>query len=265
MSLKKFNIYIMKLLNIFSGMFNKFKSIDKKILPSRGLFYKDDFNLKIKKASIEDIKEYESGFNKDLGIIIYKIKKIVEKNLVFSSGYKFNDLKSIDVIFIFLEIVKYTKGKPIKIIYNNEETSKEETVEFNSSNFNYYELEKECMDCYNSINREFAISGYHYTLPSIGVENCLTQFLIMKSSEPDSKKYNDYNYSFTYFLGHKDFISFAEIDNLIQIFNYDLDELEKLKIEEILKVFVPMQRYTLIKNGKVIEINSKIDLENIWK
>ena len=124
MSLKKFNIYIMKLLNIFSGMFNKFKSIDKKILPSRGLFYKDDFNLKIKKASIEDIKEYESGFNKDLGIIIYKIKKIVEKNLVFSSGYKFNDLKSIDVIFIFLEIVKYTKGKPIKIIYNNEETSK---------------------------------------------------------------------------------------------------------------------------------------------
>ena len=77
----------MKLLNIFSGMFNKFKSIDKKILPSRGLFYKDDFNLKIKKASVEDIKEYESGFNKDLGIIIYKIKKIVEKNLIFSMSF----------------------------------------------------------------------------------------------------------------------------------------------------------------------------------
>ena len=38
-----------------------------------------------------------------------------------------------------------------------------------------------------------------------------------------------------------------------------------LKIKSILELFVPLQRYSLIKDGKEIEINSKIDLENIWK
>ena len=66
-------------------------------------------------------------------------------------------------------------------------------------------------------------------------------------------------------LGHKNFISFDEIDNLIEIFNFDLDDDEKQKIKKIIEIFLPLQKYSLIKDNKVIEINSKIDLGNIWK
>ena len=60
-------------------------------------------------------------------------------------------------------------------------------------------------------------------------------------------------------------MKFDEIDNLIQIFNFDLDEDEKIKVDDAVEIIKPMQRYTLRKNGRVIEMSSKINLENIWK
>ncbi len=35
--------------------------------------------------------------------------------------------------------------------------------------------------------------------------------------------------------------------------------------QEIIEEFSPIQKYSLFKNGKVIELNSKIDLEKIWR
>ena len=59
--------------------------------------------------------------------------------------------------------------------------------------------------------------------------------------------------------------TWKEIENLIQIFNYDMesDELEKTKA--IIKLFSPLQRNSLKKNGKIVEMNSKINLEKIWR
>jgi excinuclease UvrABC nuclease subunit len=89
--------------------------------------------------------------------------------------------------------------------------------------------------------------------------------LIYKSSHADAEKYNNYFYDFTYFLSNRSSISFDEIENLIQIFNYELDSDESEKIRDILIKFQPLQRYTLVKDGKIIDMNSKIDLEKIWK
>jgi hypothetical protein len=83
--------------------------------------------------------------------------------------------------------------------------------------------------------------------------------------EKDCNKYNDYIYDFTYFLSGKNYLTFDEIENLITIFNQDLDKDELEKIKEIVETFLPLQKYSLIKNGRVIDINSKIDLKNIWK
>ena len=58
---------------------------------------------------------------------------------------------------------------------------------------------------------------------------------------------------------------FEEIENMIQIFNHDIEPEEFEKINNILKIFLPLQKYSLIRNGKVIDINSRIDLEKIWK
>jgi hypothetical protein len=256
----------MNLLNLVKNVLNFQKKMDKSLLPSQGLFYKDDLEISIKRANVEDIIEYELDFVKDdLGVVIYKVKKIVENNIIFSKGYQFEDLKSIDVVFLFLEIVKFTKNSPITIKFTNEENGIDETIEFSSEYFNYYHLNDGVMQSYNKELKCFEIDGYKFSLPTIGIENCLTSFLIYQHRKNSTSKYTEYFYDFTYFLSDRKEISFDELENLIQIFNFDIEPDEFSKITNILKYFQPLQRYSLIRGGKVIDINSRIDLENIWK
>ena len=257
---------MLSIYNILKDLIFSQKKIDKSKLPSQGLFYKDDFFIFIKKSKEDDIKEYEKNFVKNnLAVIIQKVKQIVENNIILSKGYIFEDIKSIDVVFLFLEIVKYTKNQNIMINYVDEVNNKLDDIEFDYKTFNYYKLGDEVMKGYNSIEKNFKLNGYIYSLPSIGVENSLTFFLFHKSSSYDAYKYQSLNYDFTYFVGDKNFLTFNEIDNLIQIFNHDLEKDELEKVKKTIETFVPLQKYSLIKEGKEVDINSKIDLENIWK
>ena len=256
----------MNLVNVLKGLLNLQRKVDVKSLPSQGLFYGDDFEITIKKADIEDIIEYEHNYIKDdLGLVITKLKKIVEKNAIFSTGYSFNDLKSIDIVFLFLEVVRFTKGKAVSLTYFDDEKGQEINIEFSSNYFNYFRIDNDVMKNYNTETKEFIIEDFKFTLPSIGVENCLTNYLISKSDDSDVDKYTNYNYDFIYFLGNKKSITFNEIDNLIQIFNYDIEESDSKKIRKVIKMFQPIQKYSLKRGDKIIEINSKIDLEKIWK
>jgi hypothetical protein len=256
----------MSINNILKCLLNFQKKIDIKKLPSQGLFYKEDFELFIKKADIGDIIEYEFNYNKEsFTLIINKIKKIVENNTIFSNGYSFIDIKSIDVIFIFFEIVKLTKGKPISLEYFNDEIGVNDIIPFESNYFNYFEISDKLLNKYDSIGKMFTIDGYKFSLPTIGVESSLTNYLVEKQYESDADKYNDYNYDFTFFISDKNKLTYKEIDNLIHIFNFDIDEQERKKIRNIVKEFTPLQKYSLVKNNRVIDINSKIDLEKIWK
>jgi hypothetical protein len=256
----------MSLIGLVKNLLNLQKKLDPCILPSQGLFYKDDFEIWIKKADVEDIVEYEYNYIKDnLGVVIHKVKQLVENNLILSYGYSFDDIKSIDIIFLFLEIVKFTKGESIKLSYVDEDTGHDDIIEFGHNNFNYFNIDDSLMKYYDESTQQFDINGYRYSLPSIGVENSLTNFLISKADDPNANKYNNYFYDFTYFLGDKTQLSFDEIDNLIQIFNYDIEKSELDKVNKIMKTFIPIQSYSLTKNGRVIEISSKIDLEKIWK
>jgi hypothetical protein len=256
---------MMSLLSLLRSIFNTEKNIDVRILPSQGLFYNDDFSLKIKKADISDIIEYEYEYIKDdISIIINKVKTVVEKNIKLNKDYQFEDIKSIDIIFIFLEIVRFTKKAPIRFIYLDGD-GKEDIIEFDSEHFNYFYLDSKLMDNYNKIDKCFDVNGYKYTLPSIGIESSLTNFLIDKVGKENTDKYSTYFYDFTYFIKNKNKLTFEEIENLIQIFNFDIEEDELKKINNILNYFLPIQKYSLIKNGSVIDITAKIDLEKIWK
>jgi len=256
----------MNLVNLLKGLLNLQKKVDIKSLPSQGLFYNNDFEIIIKKANVGDIIEYEHDYIKDdLGLVITKLKKIVEKNTTFSSGYNFNDIKSIDVVFIFLEIVRFTKGKAVNLTYFDDELGEEKIIEFSSNYFNYFRLSEEVMEHYNKDSKEFIIEDFKFSLPSIGVENCVTNYLIDKSDDYDVAKYNEFNYDFIFFLGNKRSVNFNEIDNLIQIFNYDIEESDSKKIRKVINMFQPIQKYSLKRGNKIIEINSKIDLEKIWK
>ena len=254
----------MKIVQFFKNLFVKAKRLDLKILPSQGYFYDDDFSISIKKAKLEDINEYEVDFIRDdLSLILRKVKRVVKKNVLITDGYNFEYIKSIDIIFIFFEIVKLTKNKEIDINYFDEYGS-ELKVDFSTKSFNYYNFDN-IVSNWNKKTKEFLVNGYKYSLPSMGVENSLTQFLINKSYEDGSEKYNEYKYSFVYFVGNKEYLTTDEIENLIQIFNYDMDSDEIEKIDKVIKSFSSLQRYTLKKGDKIIEITSRINLETIWK
>lgn len=255
----------LNILNILKGVLNLQKKIDIKRLPSLGLFYNDDFELSIKKAEIEDILEYENKYVKDdIGIIIGQLKNIVKKNCIFSNKYEFNDLKSIDIIFLFIEIVKFTKGKTIDLTYFNDESGNEDIIEFSSDYFNYFELNN-LMEKYDIETKQFIVDDFKFSLPSIGVENSITNFLSNKANDSSIEEYNYYSYDFMFFLGNKKNVTFNEIDNLIHIFNFDIDDYTKKKIKKIIKMFLPFQKYSLKKGNRIIDIDSKINLEIIWK
>lgn len=248
-------------------LFRKEKILVKEKLPSMGYFYKDDFEIRIKKASDGDIISYENNFKIDnISDIIHKIKKIIKNNITFSNGYDFDDLISVDIIYIFLEIVKFTKNKKIKLYYVDIEDLSSKSIEFSSKNFNYLNIDDKVMNKYDSENKVFDIYNYKYSLPKIGIENSLNDFLVMKTLKGEGDRYSNLFYDFTHFSSHKKKLTFNEIDNLIQIFNNDIEESEFKKIKEILNIFKDFQKYSLIDNGcEVLEINGKINLEKIWK
>lgn len=250
--------------NIFKSMLTQKKEVDLEKLPSMGLFYKNDFKIWIKKASIEDIIEYEYNYQKeDLGSIISRVKKVVKKNTILSNGYSYNDIKSLDIVFLFLSIVRFTNNKDIEIKHLDTNGSII-NLKFSEETFNYADLDSETMSLYNDQSKEFIIDGFRYSPPSIGIENSITNYLISRSNTPGNEKYSEYNYDFLFFLGHKNTLSEDEIENLIQIFNYDITESDSKKIGEIITKFSNIGKYQLKRKSTIIDITAKIDLEKIW-
>ncbi len=251
----------MGIIEIVKSLLFKYKKIDIEKLPSQGKFYKNDFEIKISKVEEVDIKRYEDTYDRDnLYIVIESVKKIVKKNVILSSKYKFEDIKSIDIIFLFLEIVKFTKGKEIKISFFNDNIKDFDFIEFSDKTFNYFDFTK-----YKSVDGEILVNDYRFSMPSIGIENCLTNFLVNKSSDENSSQRNDYSYDFLFFTCNKNNLTFKEIENLVTIFNFDIEQSEQSKIRKIVKKFNSLISYSLQLDGKVIDIKSKLDLETIWK
>jgi hypothetical protein len=239
--------------------------VDVKSLPTQGYFYPKDFEIKLKRASVEDIIEYEFNFKTESIIeIIEVIKSLVRKNLELSKNYKFEDLKSIDIIYVFLELVKFTNKKPIKVNYPDELSKKLVQVDFSNKTFNYFDF-SHLIKYYDSKLRHFNIDGYKFSMPSLGTEESVTRYLIDRTKYENGKRYDELNYDFIFFLGGKKSMSFSEIENLIHIFNFDMEESDMKKVRKIVRTFQPIQKYSLKRDGKVIDINSKIDLEKIWK
>jgi hypothetical protein len=255
----------MGIYEIIKSILGQNKKIDVKHLPTQGLFYPEDFELKIKKADMEDIIDYEYNFDKDnIFAMIESVKKIVQNNSIFNKDYRYEDIKSVDIVYIFLEIVKFTTNKKIEFAYFNDKLGKPDKLEFTSDNFNYFDFSK-WLKNYDKEKREFVLNGYRFSMPSIGVETCITEFLVAKSEEPNSAVYSHYNYDFSFFIGNKNKLNFSEIENLIQIFTFDLDDSEKKKVKEVKQNFMSLINYSIKNDGNVIEFKSKIDLETIWK
>jgi hypothetical protein len=253
------------IIDLIGSVISGTTKIDKFKLPTQGYFYTEDFDIRIKKGTIEDIIEYEYNYVPDNVLeIIENIKNFVRKNIFFSKGYVFEDLKSVDIIFIFLEIVKFTNKKPIKVNYFDSQKRQLVNIDFNPKQFNYfdfslfkkYHLPEICA---------FEIDGYKFSMPSIGIENCVTEYLLNKVNDKNSEFYNEQRYDFLFFIGNKNYLSEEEIENLIIIFNQDLDEEERENIKSIIKKFQNLIGYSVRVDNRIIDLKSNLDLANIWK
>jgi len=249
------------ILNIFNGLFNQSQKVDLTKLPSQGKFYPEDFELKIKKADLEHIIDYEHNFDKEnLFVIVESLKKIVRNNTIFSKGYTFEDIKSVDLVFLFLEIVKFTTKRNIFIPFHNQKTGQNDSIIFSSDNFNYFDFLKYEID---KDSFEILHKGYRFSMPSIGLENCLTIFLANKIKAGHDLSNNFYD--FLFFCGNKNFMTQDELENLFIIFNYDIDDREREIINGIVNEFIGIIGYTLRSENNLVEVKTKIDLQTIWK
>lgn len=253
----------MMLANIIKGLMIEKKELKLNLLPTQGYFYPVDMRMFIKAAEIDDILDYEKHIDRS-NIIksIECIKKVVQKNVSFNGKWCYEDLKSVDIIFIFIEIVKFTQSKDLFVNFVDD-FGKMRQIAFGPQNFDYFDFSP-FLEFYNLETREFIIDGWHYSFPSIGVENSLTRYLStiydLKAVETMKKM----SYNFLFFLTGKNHLSDDEIQNVIQIFNYDLAEEEKDHINNIVMMFNPILSYALRYAGNRIEIKSKVNLESIW-
>lgn len=247
-----------KLGDVISSLTLSTREINVKELPTQGFFYPKNTKIKIKKATNEDIILYNLNFKKgNLPSILNETKRIIKKNIILYNGMIYEDIKSNDLLYIFFEIVKFTMNKKILIPYINE-SGENDIIEFSSKTFNYFDYSNICQ--YDDEKREFIKYGYRYSLPSVGAEYHIINYINDFVEEDE-----DNNYDFLFFLGNKNYLSNDEIENLITIFNYDIDISEQEKISEIITEMSPLITYSLrTETGYIVELDSKIDFEGLF-
>lgn len=245
---------------LLGGLINhkKTKKLDIEKLPSRGLFYPTELKIKITKASNEDITNYIANYSNDILEVLKLVKIIIKRNIILNKNYDFFDLSAIDIMYIFFEIVKFTNDDDLLISYPKG------TVVFNSDNFNYFNLTDEIMSYYSEEDRSFNIKGFKYKLPSIGVEHSTNRFINESAERGTISKFQDKSYDFMYFMGDRTHLTYEEIENILTLFNEDLDKEDKESISYIMDLFDGINRYELITmSGDIIEMNS-LDLSKVW-
>tara|TARA_X000000368_G_C22879814_1_gene644761 strand:+ start:77 stop:847 length:771 start_codon:yes stop_codon:yes gene_type:complete len=255
-------------MNIF-GIINKFKNKPKKInvkeLPSRGFFYKDDFDIYITKCSKDYINQYKKNIDTtNISKILKRVTRVIIDHTSYSKGYSYKNIISIDLLFIFLEIVKHTNDKDIFLNHYDDIKKENIKIKLNEETFDYYQPNEKIMSHYNNKEKCFELNGYMVSSPTTGVEEDLTQFLNSISSIPGSEKFNGYNYNFLYVLGNKTSIEISELTNLIQIFSEDITKEEKNNLQKAIDKIMPIQKYKILYNGDSIPISAKLDLSVIF-
>lgn len=248
--------------NIKEYIFGKKIELEVKKLPSMGLFYDDEFKIFIKKMEIEEIflfkKEYD--FN-NIFKITESIRRVVEKHTIYSKGYNIDDLSSIDLMYVFYNIIALTKNKPINFIYQYNNILK--NIPFTEATFRYAKLDK-LLENYDPKTKTVNVGSYRLKYPTIGIEKSIYNFIIDMGKQNKIDDYKDYNYNFMYFVPDKKTLTYEEIDNLLILFNNELpDDLQKT-ITEALGIISDNMGYKLYskEDDSVIDISS-IDLKNI--
>jgi hypothetical protein len=233
------------------------KVVDNSVLPSRGLFYPDDFIITLKAADGAAIEKYkkiisENNFDKLSEFISYSLKKFVS----MSDGYSHNDIKIIDNLYIMLMIAKLTKGDDVMCRIYNQQTADVEYVPFDENSFAYYDFNKK----FAVGDRRLNYKGYYLTIPSIGVQNSIINYVREKKELGQDTDWNFFAYS----VGNLTKMTYDEIENYLDIFDDGLTDDDTAVISEGVKLLLNEVMYAVKYNGKEYDLTRVLDFENIF-
>tara|TARA_Y100000389_G_scaffold30194_1_gene25591 strand:+ start:2197 stop:2967 length:771 start_codon:yes stop_codon:yes gene_type:complete len=255
----------MNLFNLIKGIRNKPKKINTSKLPSRGFFYKDDFEIYIKRCNKDYINQYKKNIDTtNISKILKRVTRLIIDHTSYSEGYSYKNIISVDLLFIFLEIVKHTNNKEVFLDHYDEEIKGSVKIKLDEKTFDYYTPSEKIMSNYNNKEKCFELNGYMVSSPTTGAEEDLTQFLNSIASIPGAEKFNKYNYNFLYVLGDKTYLEIEEVKNLIQIFTEDITKEEKSNLQKSIDSIMPIQKYRILYNGKSVPVSAKLDLAVIF-
>lgn len=240
--------------------FKTTKKLDITKLPSKAFFYNTDFYIKIKKVELEDIIYYKHNYIADNAIVVIElIKHIVRKNTFYPKGYSFDDVRSIDVVYIFFKLIEWTNKSSLSLKNINPMTGFVDKIPVLDSNFNYFVP----LNKYKLVDGEFVTpSGFKFRIPSIKVEDSLTKFITLKFYM-GKNEYMDANYDFIYFLGKKNNISDDDIESLLDIFS-NMEKSDKEEVHNIVEDFRQFAKYSITYDGLEYSLDGRLDLENAF-
>lgn len=157
-------------------------------LPSKGMFYPSDAIVKIKAATVAEIRHFSTIDDTNLVDIDEKLNEIVKACITVSSKTsKFSpkDICEEDRFFILLSIRDLTFPDPehsLKVNHESPKTGTKHEVELSKDYFKYYTIDKSLDKYYDTDSRKFLIETKSFGTiemrpPSIGIMEQVTKYI----------------------------------------------------------------------------------------
>ena len=245
----------MRFCNIFNFFRkHKYKNINIKSLPSQGYFYPKNLKILIYAGNSDDHSYFlKNLLNSNIFGIIEIVKKILKKKIKISpKNFNFNELKAIDIFYIFIEFIKITTNETVYF----------GGIEFKSENFMYFNFE-DYSEHYDPIKREYVFEGWKFSLPSIGIESSLNKFSHEITIRGELQKYQNSNLNLIYFLGKETELNYQGMINIINIME-ELSAEDEEYINSIVKKFNNANVYILVTEGRDPVKISPTMIKEVW-
>jgi len=239
--------------NIFRKIFSNDKIIvNNYYLPSRGLFYPIDLEICLERASIENkIKYNYSVNNTDIENLIPTVTEILEEYINFNEKwFKFDMIISIDILFLFIELIKHSDRK--KVFFDE--------MEFDKDTFNYFNYNQ--FDAiYDDNKRVYIFDEWEFKLPSIGIYKSLLNFQFLSKARGEEHLLNE-DVSLIYFLKNEFLLNYKQIVNLIECYK-DLEINERNLLSNKSNIFSSSSIYEITDGFRKVVIEPNMFLD-IW-
>lgn len=211
-------------------------------LPSRGYFYPSDFKIILTRIDIDDVRNVFTRVSNTTPkmtsyVMMVLINNILIDQIILNKGYSYDMLVSIDILYLFLELIKFSKGSDVDI----------NGVAFKSDNFEYFDFD-DWGEYYDAEKRAFIFDGWEMRLPSVGAYQSVIDYAILKGKNAD----NNIDLTLLYFLKENSyFMGVSEIENLSLCFN-DLSAKERERLKKITKKLEGHMTYRINDGEKEI-------------